>query len=55
MFCSRVAIYVASLSHSLNDMPEKVVYQTLKHLDDVIYIVLAFGVEVIKMNYFSMF
>ena len=37
------------------DMPEKVVYQKLKRLDDVIFRVLASGVGVIKMNYFSMF
>ena len=36
------------------DMPEKVVYQKLKLLDDVIFRVLASGVGVIKMNYFSM-
>ena len=33
---------------------ENIVYQKLKHLDDVIFRVLAFGVGVIKMNYFSM-
>ena len=54
IFCSWVAIYLASLSHSLNDMPENVVYQKLKHLDDVVFRVLAFGVCVIKMNNFSM-
>ena len=34
-----------------HDMPEKVVYQKLKRLDDVIFRVLASGVGVIKMNY----
>ena len=33
---------------------ENIVHQKLKHLDDVIFRVLAFGVGVIKMNYFSM-
>ena len=33
---------------------ENKVHQKLKHLDDVIFRVLAFGVGVIKMNYFSM-
>ena len=35
------------------DMPEKVVYQKLKRLDDVIFRVLASGVGVIKMNYLA--
>ena len=35
-------------------MPENVVYQKLKRLDDVIFILLAYRVGVIKMKYFSM-
>ena len=35
-------------------MPENIVYQTLKGLDNVIFRVLASRVGVIKMNYFSM-
>ena len=35
-------------------MPENVVYQKLKRLDDVNFRVLASGVGIIKMNYFSM-
>ena len=35
------------------DLPEKVVYQKLKRLDDVIFRVLASGVGVIKMNYLA--
>ena len=52
----RQSNYVASWSHSSNDMPENLVYQKLQDLDDIdiIYRVLAFGVGVIKMNYFSM-
>ena len=34
--------------------PKNVVYQKLKRLDDVIFIVLAYRVGVIKMKYFSM-
>ena len=34
--------------------PRNIVHQKHKHLDDVIFRVLAFGVGVIKMNYFSM-
>ena len=34
---------------------ENIVYQKLQHLHDGIFRVIAFGVRVIKMNYFSMF
>ena len=34
--------------------PRKTVYQKLKHRYDVNFRVIAFGVGVIKMNYFSM-
>ena len=35
-------------------LQENIVYQRLKRLDDVIFRVIAFGIGVIKMNYFSM-
>ena len=35
------------------DMPDKVIYQTFKRLDDVIFRVLASGFGVIKMNYLA--
>ena len=48
-------IHVVFISQLIQcDMPENVVYQKLKRLDDVIFIVLAYRVGVIKMKYFSM-